>query len=346
MNEINKLYNKYKDLLLNPPQFNPNTISDIVNKLYESKGLAHPPIFLLDSPSEEHYSRVDESQLGPSLFKEFDSHRIRSKFAENLIDKTRNGEKMENTDDIKRAVKKFIDLARRVIPPKLEKFRDQTRYYTPYTSYDAMVTIMYVRMYQAMGHTELVSADLDEEVRGLEEMVLCMDQMIPFQNGCVILGRPERIWIDTENLLHNGNGPAIKYNDDALYYWHGTTVPKEWIEDPSSITPKIVFDHPNTEQRRCAIEMVGWEAILAKMDAKTIDKNFNPEIGTLLEVDMPTTNRQGTKTTVKRRFLRVQCGTGRSFCLGVPTEMKTALQANAWTYDVPEESLQKLNFRT
>ena len=326
MNEINKLYNKYRNLLLNPPAYTRETIENIVFKLYKAKNLPQPEVIILSSPAEEHYAHIDESKMGKSLFKEFDSHRTRYKFAEALIERTRFGTATENTDDIKRAVKKFIDLARRVIPPKLEKFRDQSRYYTPYTSYDAMVTIMYVRMYQAMGHGELVSKELDKEVEVLEEMILCIDQMIPFEGTCVVLARPQKIWIDTENLLHNGDGPAVKYNDAELYYWHGTEIPGEWIKDQKSITAEIIFEHHNMEQRRCAVEIIGWTTILENMDAVIIDKNFNPEIGELLEVDFPTTQRNGTKTLSKRRFLKVKCGTGRVFCLAVPTEMKTALQ--------------------
>ena len=36
------------------------------------------------------------------------------------------------------------------------------------------------------------------------------------------------------------------------------------------------------------------------------------------------------------RFLRVRCGTGRSFVLPVPREVHTARQANAWTYGLSE----------
>ncbi len=40
----------------------------------------------------------------------------------------------------------------------------------------------------------------------------------------------------------------------------------------------------------------------------------------------------------KEKFLRVRCGTSRTFALPVPPEMKTALEANAWTWGLtPEE---------
>ena len=61
------------------------------------------------------------------------------------------------------------------------------------------------------------------------------------------------------------------------------------------------------------------------MKAKTIDKDDDPEIGELIEVDHEAVGG-------KARFLRGMCATGRGFALSVPLTMKTALQANAWTY--------------
>ena len=70
--------------------------------------------------------------------------------------------------------------------------------------------------------------------------------------------------------------------------------------------------------------MVGWETILNKLDAVTINKDRDPEIGELVCVDIPGIGEE--------KFLRVNCGTGRQFALPVPPKMKTALEANAWTW--------------
>ena len=55
-----------------------------------------------------------------------------------------------------------------------------------------------------------------------------------------------------------------------------------------------------------------------------IDRDEDPEIGELVEVEIPEIGRE--------KFLRVLCGTGREFALPVPPDMKTALQANSWTF--------------
>ena len=79
-----------------------------------------------------------------------------------------------------------------------------------------------------------------------------------------------------------------------------------------------------SEERRAACEILGWANILRELDAKVINEDGDPEIGTLVEVDLPDIG--------KEKFLRVLCGTKREFALPVPPDMKTALQANAWTF--------------
>ena len=92
------------------------------------------------------------------------------------------------------------------------------------------------------------------------------------------------------------------------------------------------------EQRRAACEIIGWDNILNLLDAKIIDEDKDPMIGTLVEVNIPDIGRE--------KFIRVLCGTGRSFALPVPPEMNTALEANAWTYDLDGDVLRKLEVRT
>jgi hypothetical protein len=94
----------------------------------------------------------------------------------------------------------------------------------------------------------------------------------------------------------------------------------------------------NTEQRRAACEILGWETVLRELNATTIDADDDPEIGELVEVEIPDIGRE--------RFLRVKCGTGRMFALPVPPDMKTALAANAWGYDIPVDLLKQKDFRT
>ena len=144
----------------------------------------------------------------------------------------------------------------------------------------------------------------------------------------VISDRPEKIYRDMEGRLHNEKGPSISFRDGwCLYHWHGTAVPGEWVTGkPPSAKKALAWE--NIEQRRAACEMIGWKTILKELDAKMIDEDDSPEIGTLIEAKLP-----GVRGRMER-FLQVRCGTGREFVLPVPPQVRTALEANAWTWNL------------
>ena len=146
--------------------------------------------------------------------------------------------------------------------------------------------------------------------------------------GCTFFGedvtyitdRPQIIAFDDRNLLHREDGPAIRYVDGfSVYSWHGTRVPKHFIEEQPTIEDALT--HENVEIRRAGCEILGWATILEKLGGRTIDKDPDPEIGELVEVTIP---EIGTE-----RFLRVRCGTDREFAIPVEPTTKTALQAQA-----------------
>lgn len=90
-------------------------------------------------------------------------------------------------------------------------------------------------------------------------------------------------------------------------------------------------------QRRAAAEILGWARILEELQPTVIDRNADPEIGTLLRCDLPDSPGE--------QFLRVKCGTQREFVLPVPPDVRTAQEANAWTYGLKGDEY-KLEART
>lgn len=151
----------------------------------------------------------------------------------------------------------------------------------------------------------------------------------PYEDHCFIADRPRVARFDNEKRLHREDGLAIEYSDGwGIAAWHGTRVPREWILDKKSLTAKTALTWQNVEQRRAACEILGWINVLKELKAKTLDRDEDPEIGELLEVNIP---EIGTE-----KFLKVVCGTGRTFALPVPPDMKTALQANAWTFGIDD----------
>ena len=178
-----------------------------------------------------------------------------------------------------------------------------------------------------------------EELMGLLELAQSAGWAAVLENVCYVSERPSVMRLDIEGRLHSLAGAAIQYPDGwGVYAVHGTVVPDEWILHPEQLTPDMAFRERNMERRRAVIDILGWERILAALPTKEIDVNKDPQIGTLLSVDLP--DEPGS------RFLRVLCGTGRTFVLAVPREMKTAREANAWTYQIPPEMLDRYEVRT
>lgn len=186
--------------------------------------------------------------------------------------------------------------------------------------------------------SEVVGFDLSV-IDGIKDLAKYSGWASFYENLVVFQDRPDTIKFDNENRLHCEDGPAIHYRDGySVYSWHGVRVPAEWITDRKSLTPAMALGWSNIEQRRCACEILGWANILNSLNSTIIDQDEDPEIGVLVEVDIPYIGRE--------KFLRVQCGTGREFTLPVPPEMKTALESNAWTYGFDVEEFLKPEVRT
>ena len=152
---------------------------------------------------------------------------------------------------------------------------------------------------------------------------------------CIVSDFPQYIKLDDQRRPHCETGPSHRWRDGwSIYSWHGVQVPREWIEERHILTAEIALKWENIEQRRAACEIIGWNRILSELNAKTINKDEDPMIGELVEVNLPDAG--------KELFLKVLCGTGRVFAIPVPKEMKTALQANAWTYDAEDFDFREM----
>lgn len=186
--------------------------------------------------------------------------------------------------------------------------------------------------------TEVGVKDLDS-VDPLIELAKSCGWVYCARDTAIVMDRPELVKMDDQNRLHCEDGPAILYRDGfAVYSWHGVRIPGEWIKDKKSLTPNMALTWENTEQRRAACEILGWVNILKELKSKVIDQDEDPMIGTLVEVVIPEIGRE--------KFLRVLCGTGREFAIPVPPDMKTALDANCWTYGFFKGELRDLEIRT
>lgn len=149
----------------------------------------------------------------------------------------------------------------------------------------------------------------------------------------IVADRPEYYRIDDEHRLHCADGPARRDRDGyEHWYWHGVSVPREWIMSPSSVDPSLALTWTQVEQRHALCEIIGWGAVLSALAPAVVDEDADPMVGTLLRADLPEFPAQ--------QFLRARCGTGRDIVLRVPPDVQTALEANAWTYGVEPATLR------
>jgi hypothetical protein len=202
----------------------------------------------------------------------------------------------------------------------------------------------------------------DADVRRLERFGAvaraCAGWWWPLRRFCVVSERPLEVHVDHAGTIHHSSAAAVAFRDGfAAHVWHGTRVPENWITDPGTLDPAWAIDPSgrNSEQRRIIAEIIGWSRIVEQFRLRVVDKDDDPTIGELLEVELPPDPNWGVDAQgwipsnfdelpppVPRfaRFLKVRCGTGREFVLSVPREMRTAREANAWTYALRPDELE------
>jgi hypothetical protein len=161
------------------------------------------------------------------------------------------------------------------------------------------------------------------------------------------------------SILHCEDGPAIawgrgpdgSYSPDAergrsFYYWQGTRVPEHWIlnkpnpDDREAMKARAqeVLSQTNQETLRAGCEILGWTPILEALGMKILDEDPNPSFGKLVSVDLP--------NAPDSRFIVAECGTGRTIAVPVSAEAKTAVEAGAMSYGIPEHVYRTVRVRT
>jgi hypothetical protein len=174
------------------------------------------------------------------------------------------------------------------------------------------------------------SAETGKAGKRLVELQHACGWWAPCERAVICSDGPRRICVDIDGRLHGQRGPAVEFSEHRqVYAWHGTHVPRTWIEQPDTLDRSALLTLPDAEQRMAGADIVGWARIIEGLPTREIHADDDPGVGTLFECDLP-----GSPNS---RFLRVRCGTGREFVLSVPQHVQTARQANAWTYGLTSD---------
>ena len=177
-----------------------------------------------------------------------------------------------------------------------------------------------------------------DNLDGLFQLAMSAGWAIPHANICWVSERHHILSRNDRGLLHSIVGPAVAYPDGwKIYAVNGIRVKETWITHTSELTASDVFKEQNAEVRRAGCELIGWDRVLSGIDARLIDDDGDPFIGTLYEGQIPGAKPCG--------FLKVRCGTKREFVIPVEAGLGTAIAAQAWIQNVAPSKWTKPEVR-
>jgi uncharacterized protein DUF6745 len=183
-------------------------------------------------------------------------------------------------------------------------------------------------------------------LRGLWKIAASGGWLVPHEHVCWVSERPDIIRVDAEGRLHSADGAALRYRDGwSVWFWKGVEVPAWAIEHPERITLATLDCTLDPVLRRCLIEIMTPERLIASGGAKRLARD---ETGTLWGI---TWQHRGV-TLDKWKAVEVVDGTPelngpyRHYVIPVPANLRTAREAVAWTYGLSAAEYADLQLRT
>jgi hypothetical protein len=171
-----------------------------------------------------------------------------------------------------------------------------------------------------------------EALRGLWQIARNASWIVPHRHVCWLAERPRIVHHDLRGRLHCADGPAVGYSDGwSAYAWKGVLVPHWIIERPDLVTVRAIAAAQDPQIRRCMIDVLTPERFVAGGGAYRVAQDetgvlwrqrWRWEAWAAVEVVNGTPEEDGT---FRRYFLQV------------PANMRSAREAVAWTYGLPEQ---------
>ncbi|WP_406304506.1 hypothetical protein OHA61_22250 [Streptomyces sp. NBC_00885] len=187
-----------------------------------------------------------------------------------------------------------------------------------------------------------------EPVTGLMDVARNAGWWWAMPHTAVLTERPNILHRDRDGRLHHETGPALTYPDGfSIHAWHGTRVPADLIE--SGWNTQRILTEPNAEIRRCAIERLGWDQLIAEAGLTQIGESV-PDPGnpghTLALYDAPEAlYDEPVRVLLCTNGSVERDGTRRKFGLTVPAGIDDPIHAAAWTFGWPVAAYRDLEVR-
>lgn len=180
----------------------------------------------------------------------------------------------------------------------------------------------------------------------------------PFNEFCVLVGRPSVIARDEQNRLHSTDGPALRYRDGySLYAVHGVRVPEWIVTRPQDITVAAIDQEANAEIRRVMVEQFGASRYLLESGASLVHRDAtgllyrkeqsDDEPIVMVRVLNSTPEPDGVMSRdeaiaafgdAARAAIDAPEGSRfKEYMIRVPQDLRTAHEAVAWTFGLRGE---------
>jgi hypothetical protein len=195
-------------------------------------------------------------------------------------------------------------------------------------------------------HDALPWDDLTRPMEGIWQIAKTAGWIVPHERVCWVSERPKLLLSDTLGRLHCPDGPALQYRDGwPCYTWKGVVVPAWMIEHPEKITLDAVADVIHPALRNCMIEIMTPERFVRMGGASRVSEDETGILWRKLWGYRGVTIGSWTVVEVINGTLEGD-GARRRYFLRVPSRVRTAREAVAWTYGLSPERYAELDVRT
>jgi hypothetical protein len=183
-------------------------------------------------------------------------------------------------------------------------------------------------------------------LQGLWKVAGSAGWLLPFEQVCWISERPTHLRTDAKARLHCPDGPALRYPDGwCVFAWKGVRVPAWVIEHPEQITSYDIADAFDPVLRNCMIEIMTPERFVRSGGASRVTQDETGVLWRRLWGVRGVTIGSWTAVEVVNATPEAD-GTRRHYWLRVPSRVRTAREAVAWTYGLSAEQYANLAVRT
>lgn len=180
-------------------------------------------------------------------------------------------------------------------------------------------------MYDAV-HAEIMCRMLNCKDPGITkhfEIFHYTSAMMKFNDAYMILGAKPKISLNAEENMHCETGKAVEWADGSgLWFIDGHILRErgeQIVMHPETLTADDIRNLRNEEERRVAIDRLGWGKFLASTGADVVDRRANWVDNTIEVLINPPKSRKDSWAPEEPLRMVLACrSTGRKYFIAVP----------------------------